>query len=185
MKRTAIAVMALLVLAGAWKLGGVIAVASDQSNDNNIAILDDCDPADPTWTPVGGCTLKPHQGDVSRAEFGQLLFSPLGGGPMGVLIGHPSWRNEPSYLSTEQGKTIRVKNEGGRPHTFTQVAQFGGGRVPPGLNGALVPAPECVATEPANDLLPGDRVEISELDPGLHKYQCCIHPWMRAAIRVH
>jgi hypothetical protein len=112
MKRTAIAVMALLVLAGAWKLGGVIAVASDQSNDNNIAILDDCDPADPTWTPVGGCTLKPHQGDVSRAEFGQLLFSPLGGGPMGVLIGHPSWRNEPSYLSTEQGKTIRVKNGG-------------------------------------------------------------------------
>jgi plastocyanin len=185
MKRTSIAVMALLVLAGAWKLGGVIAVASDQSNDNNIAILDNCDAADPTWTPVGGCTLKPHQGDVSRVEFGQLLFSPLGGGPMGVLIGHPSWRNEPSYLSTEQGKTIRVKNEGGRPHTFTQVAQFGGGRVPPGLNGALTPAPECVATLPANDLLPGDSVEISGLDPGLHKYQCCIHPWMHAAIRVN
>jgi hypothetical protein len=137
MKRTSIAVMALLVLAGAWKLGGVIAVASDQSNDNNIAILDNCDAADPTWTPVGGCTLKPHQGDVSRAEFGQLLFSPLGGGPTGVLIGHPSWRMEPSYLSTEQGETIRVKNEGGRPHTFTQVEDFGGGRVPSWLKWSI------------------------------------------------
>jgi hypothetical protein len=129
MKRIAIAVVAwavvvmLAVLAGAWKLGGVIAVASDQSNDNNIAILDDCDPADATWEQVGFCTLKSHQGDVSRAEFGALLFSPLGGGG---VIGHPSWRMEPSYLSTEQGKTIRVRNQGGRPHTFTEVENLVG-----------------------------------------------------------
>jgi TRAP-type C4-dicarboxylate transport system permease large subunit len=23
------------------------------------------------------------------------------------------------------------------------------------------------------------------MPPGLHKFQCCIHPWMRAAIRVN
>jgi plastocyanin len=181
MKRIAMAVVVLTVLAGAWKMSQVIAVASDQSNDNNVAILDNCDAADATWVEVGGCTLKPHEGDVSRAEFGVLLFSPLGGGG---VIGHPSWRMQPSYLSTDQGKTIRVTNEGGRPHTFTEVVNFGGGRVPPGLNGDLVPAPECDPALTGPDLAPGDRTEITGLTPGLHKFQCCIHPWMRAAVRV-
>jgi plastocyanin len=180
MKRLAMAGAVLAVLVGAWATSQLIAVASGQGNDNNIAVLDDCDPADAAYNASGGCTLKPHEGDVTFAEFFALAFSPLGAG---VLIGHPSWRIEPSYISTTEGKTIRVKNEGGRIHTFTEVAEFGGGRVPV-LNGLLAVAPECVpTTEP--DLAPGDRKNITGLDAGLHKYQCCIHPWMRAAVRVH
>lgn len=155
------------------------AAASDDSDENRIAILDNCDPADPAWAPTGGCLLKPGKGDVTVAEFGQLLFSPLGGL---YPIGHPSWRNQPSYLTVERGEGVRIQNKGGRTHTFTQVANFGGGRVPP-LNGALVQAPECLVSTVVN-LAPGASANVTGLSSGLHKFQCCIHPWMRAAIRV-
>jgi hypothetical protein len=74
-----------------------------------------------------------------------------------------------------------VANLGGRLHTFTPVAQFGGGRVPP-LNIGLTVAPECAST--AFDVAPGDRLELSGLSAGNHRYQCCIHPWMRAMVKV-
>jgi hypothetical protein len=47
---------------------------------------------------------------------------------------------------------------------------------------ALAPAPECtpMTTIP---LPPGGKQKIEGLTAGLHKFQCCIHPWMRAAIR--
>ena len=153
-------------------------LASDKSDENSIAVVDECDPRDPGWTPTGGCLLKKGEGDVSVAEFGQFLFSPLG---PGILIGHPGWRNQPSYLRLEAGNTVHVANKGGRTHTFTEVAQFGGGRIPP-LNGALSPAANCLV--PGTDLAPGDRVQVKGLQPGIHRFQCCIHPWMRAAIRV-
>ena len=31
---------------------------------------------------------------------------------------------------------------------------------------------------------PGAPIDIGGLSVGTHKYQCCIHPWMRAAIKV-
>ena len=101
-----------------------------------IRILDTCDPTDPTWASVGGCLRE--EGDVTLDEFNALLVSPLSL----ATVGHPSWRNEPSYLRIEPGEAVRVRNEGGRGHTFTEVATFGGGRVPP-LSRGLTPAPEC------------------------------------------
>jgi len=178
MRSVGLTVLFLVIITGAWTLTDR-ALAGSKSNDARVAILDDCEPSDPAWTPSGGCSLKPQEGDVTNAEFGALLFSPLG--PGGVLIGHPSWRNEPSYISTFFGRKIQVENLGGRTHTFTRVANFGGGRVPP-LNGALAPAPECLAG--ALNLPPGAGVDLQGLGEGLHKFQCCIHPWMRAAIRV-
>ena len=173
-------VITLGVLLGVGTAVNFGILAQSQSNDNNVAMMDACDPADPAWLPTGGCTLKPHQGDVKQAEFGALLFSPLGS--PGLLIGHPAWRNEPSYLSTDPGRAIRVMNKGGRIHTFTEVASFGGGRIPP-LNGGLTPALECNPLL-TTDIAPGGKVNITGLTPGLHKFQCCIHPWMRAAVRV-
>jgi hypothetical protein len=175
-KKLAITSTLLAVLAG---LGHFTTSASDRSSDPNVAMLDDCDPADPAWAGTGGCGLKPKDGDVTMGEFGALLFSPLG--PGGVLIGHPSWRNEPSHLVVDSRKTVRVRNRGGRGHTFTKVANFGGGFVPP-LNGALAPAPECLA--PTQLVPPGGDSEVTGIAAGLHRFQCCIHPWMRATIRV-
>jgi plastocyanin len=154
----------------------VVSVAAAEK----IRVLDNCDATDPTWNSVGGCTLE--EGNVTLAEFNLLLNSPLSA----ATVGHPAWRNEPSYLTIEVGDTVRARNDGGRGHTFTEVTNFGGGRVPP-LNHGLTPAPECAlvpgAVDP-NALAPGVTLKITGLGIGLHRFQCCIHPWMRAAIRV-
>ena len=141
-----------------------------------IAVLDDCDPNDPTWAPTGGCLLE--GGDVTNAEFTAFLTSPL----YLSTVGHPAWRNEPSYVKIEVGESVRVRNEGGRLHTFTRVAQFGGGRVPP-LNVGLTPAPECLNSS-SSDIAPGASLRVTGDAVGTTRYQCCIHPWMRAAIKV-
>jgi hypothetical protein len=145
-----------------------------------ISVLDDCDPTDPGWAPTGGCTLK--SGAVQLAEFNLLLTSPLSS----AAVGHPAWRHDPSFVTLAPRKQVRVQNDGGRFHTFTHVAEFGGGRVPP-LNQGLTPAPECALAPGAPDptgLAPGARLEVANLSPGIHRYMCCIHPWMRAVIEV-
>ena len=153
----------------------------ESKGGRHIAVLDDCDPNDPGWAPTGGCTLR--RGKVRVEEFNLLLASPLSAS----VVGHPAWRNEPSYLRVEADKDVRVKNDGGRFHTFTKVAAFGGGRVPP-LNQGLTTAPECMlapgAVDP-NGLAPGGRLGITGLGVGIHRFMCCIHPWMRALIKVH
>jgi hypothetical protein len=69
--------------------------------------------------------------DVSLAEFNTALSSPLSLS----VIGHQAWRNDPPYLEIKAGKSVKVRNRGGRTHTFTEVANFGAGRVPnPNLN---------------------------------------------------
>src|SRR4029453_11967083 len=108
MKTIAIATIGavLTLLVAFWGIGHFVAIAQVGGNDNNIAVVDDCLPGDPGWNPTGGCTLKPQQGDVPAAEFNALLTSPLTIPPYGFLIGHPSWRNEPSHLTTRAGKTV-------------------------------------------------------------------------------
>jgi plastocyanin len=148
----------------------------DVSENGKIAIRDDCDPSDPAWAPSGGCVLK--GGDVTFAEFGAELSSPFSV----AVVGHQAWRNDPSYLEISTGKNVRIRNEGGRTHTFTEVAQFGGGRVPnPALNKGLITAPECPGSV---DIPPGGSTDITSLVAGNHKFQCCIHPWMRAMIKI-
>ena len=157
-------------------------------NDNNsgnrrVDLVDDCDPADPRWAPIG---CLQNDGDVTAEEFDAFLRSPLydnqppPGEPGMFLVGHPSWRNEPSHLVIESGKTIDVRNVGGRPHSFTPVAEFGGGVVPP-LNVGTQMAPECAQ---ALRLEAGDGTKLVAGDEGLQRYQCCFHPWMRATVRV-
>lgn len=150
----------------------------DAHGSRHVAILDDCDPNDPDWNATGGCVLR--GGVVTEDEFGALLISPLAA----AVVGHPAWRMEPSYIRVSTGSSVRVTNDGGRLHTFTKVAQFGGGRVPP-LNFGLTVAPECGPTAPnPNNVPPGERLELNNLSPGNHRYQCCIHPWMRAEVRI-
>jgi hypothetical protein len=180
MRRLAFAASTMLLAVGAWMIGNVkVAVADDRNNDKNMALVDECDPADPGWTPTGGCALKPGQGDVSFAEFGALVRSPNSLS----TVGHPAWRIEPSYVSSHGGdRTVQVTNHGGRLHTFTEVQDFGGGRVP-GLNVGLIEAQGCINAGTTTDVAPGARMDVT-LSPGLHKFQCCIHPWMRAAVRI-
>jgi plastocyanin len=168
----AVAFVAVTIVAGTYAAGS----DGGSRGTAHIAMLDNCDPSDLTWNEVGGCALR--RGTVSTAEFDAELDSPLAA----AVVGHQSWRNEPSYLSLREGKTVRVVNRGGRPHTFTEVANFGGGKIPvPPLNEGLVTAPECPGSI---DIAPGDKTTISGLTAGTHRFMCCIHPWMRANIEV-
>ena len=137
-------------------------------DDRQVAIRDDCDPNDPAWAPTGGCLLR--RGDVTFAEFNTELSSPLSLS----VIGHQAWRNDPPYLEIRRGESVRVRNRGGRTHTFTEVANFGGGRVPnPALNKGLSPAPECPGSI---DVLPGGRTEVAGLAAGNHAFSAASTP---------
>jgi plastocyanin len=164
-----------------WVFGNFGLSAQVTSSNNTIVLMDNCLPGDPGWNPSGGCSQKPNLGDVSQMEFGQLLFSPLISG----LVGHPSWRFEPSHLLVKPGQRVRVTNRGGRTHTLTRVENFGGGSVE-AFNVAMTRAPECPATPPQiqDAVAPGQSTTIGDLDPGLNKFQCCFHPWKRATVSV-
>lgn len=177
------ACLGLLLSLGSWKTGAAAATkvphvtSADQDDDpGEISLLDDCDARDPAWAATGGCKLK--NGDVTNAEFGTFLTSPLSLS----TVGHPAWTIEPTYLKAQPSVSVKVTNRGGRVHTFTEVANFGGGRVRP-LNKGLVPAPECIAS--SDVLAPGERIHVKGLGVGNHRFQCCIHPWMRALINVN
>jgi hypothetical protein len=103
----------------------VVLAATVVAAHERVSIRDDCDPTDPGWAPTGGCTLE--GGSVTLAEFNVLLSSPLST----ATVGHPAWRNDPSYLKIEPNEAVRVTNAGGRARTFTEVADFAGGRIPP------------------------------------------------------
>jgi plastocyanin len=187
-----IPLLGAMLVVGALTTATTVLRAQAGSSDANISMMDNCSDTDPGFAGFGGCPegapfpgFRSYTGDVSVAEFFALLISPLA--PGGV-IGHPSWRNEPSYISVKAGRPIRVSNRGGRAHTFTEVNDFGGGFVPP-LNEQMVPAPECGANftpDPGVVFVGvGETQVLAPLDPGLHKFQCCIHPWMRGAVRVN
>ena len=175
MRRISIAV-ALLV--GVWTMGTANAAAE------KVKILDLCDPttfnANPPTGPGLGiiCDVN-FDGDVTFAEFSSPLFlSPAG-------FGYPAWRFDKPYLDIEANRKLKVKNEGGEDHTFTEVAQFGGGSIDL-LNEPLrlTAVPECPKDSPPGIIHPGETVQIKGLSAGVHLFQCCIHPWMHAVIDV-
>jgi plastocyanin len=184
MKKLAICASELAILVGFWGTWTKVATAQVNSNDPNVALVDNCDPT--TFNAAigpGTCAATPHRHDTTFAEFVALLFSPLAAN----IIGHPAWQFAPGYISIRAGQTVRVTNAGGEGHTFTEVTDYGGGMVPL-LNGVggpvtpLVEAPACAASP--GIVAPGNTVQIKGLSPGVHKFQCCIHPWMRAVVDV-
>ena len=110
---------------------------------------------------------------------------------IGQLVRHgtaPAWRFAPGQAKLAAGGTIAAPNLGGEFHTFTEVANFGGGCIQP-LNDllGLTPVPEC-AQAPGIFLTtgagPGGTVTTGALGAGTHKFLCLIHPWMRSTVTV-
>src|SRR5947207_6604611 len=133
--------------------------ATAHDHDSMVVIRDDCDPNDTGYAPTGGCLRK--EGDVSFAEFGAELSSPLA--PTS-LIGHQAWRMDPPYVEIQADDGLMVRNRGGRVHTFTEVRNFGGGKIPsPALNNGLVTAPECLVS---TDIPPCGTAAVSGLAVG-------------------
>jgi plastocyanin len=158
----------------------VLAVAgtvSASKAQRHVNMLDDCD-AVSFNAAVGDGTCSKAGGTTFEEFIGQLLASGQA----------PAWRFAPDAISLPAGGTIVAPNRGGEFHTFTEVANFGGGCVQP-LNDVLglTPVPECAnagvlfATTGAG---PGGEVETPALAPGVHRFECLIHPWMRATVTV-
>jgi len=135
-------------------------------------MLDECDPA--TFN-AAGIPCVGH-GDVTFPELLATLTPAIGG--------HEDWKFKPSTLKVKTGTSLHVVNRGGEGHTFTEVSAFGAGFVAP-LNGALPPGTPLATIVGSTDTIPaGGGITISGLAPGVHMFQCMIHPWMRTTITV-
>ena len=100
----------------------------------------------------------------------------------------PKWDFEPDTLSINKGTVVSVVDQGGEPHTFTEVKEFGGGFIP-GLNSGQAPVSECASgfsdvSVAKTRLLQGSTSQITGLSKGVHHFQCCLHPWMRVTVDV-
>jgi hypothetical protein len=139
-----------------------------------IRIFDQCDP-DSFNAAIG-------PGTCIRA--GGLTFDTF----IALLQKHqivPSWRFSAAVIHVPAELTLPIANDGGEVHTFTEVEEFGGGIVPVlnSLSGNPVPAPECLGLSPSDFVAPGAETTHTFEPDNADKYQCCIHPWMRATTR--
>lgn len=168
---TVVAAIAVLSLAG-----GVDAVQGDKK----VRLLDDCEPT--SFNQVLGDGACVGNGHTTFDEFIAELAA--------TQDAH-QWRNQPSQMHLNVGRPTFIENVGGETHTFTPVAAFGGGFVNElnGISGNPVPAPEClnfgsIVFIPAGGTEVGPTAGSSDLPVGTHRFQCCIHPWMRTVIEV-
>ena len=167
-------------------LGATMAFAQESAKNDvpkivQIVALDECDP-----TTFNAALGPDFCHNVALGAFTTLnqLFAEAGAGTP-----DPNWDFEPDEIKIEEGTIVSVANEGGEPHTFTEVAKFGGGFID-GLN-----APgEQTVSECSNGfanlnvaktrILQGSELKVTGLKKGKHQFQCCIHPWMRVEVDV-
>jgi plastocyanin len=170
-----------LVSAAVTAVALVVALAPTTlgvAQQRTVQILDNCD--GPTFNAPeaigpGACARG------SGLTFQKLVAALSRGGAQ-------SWRFAPERVKLATGGTIKAINRGGEFHTFTEVANFGGGCVPD-INAALglVPVAEC-AGAPAifgtTGVPPGASLTTAPLSAGTHRFQCLIHPWQRTTATV-
>ena len=153
--------------------GALLATVAEHGK--TIMLFDACDPE--TFNdPVNGV----GPGTCSRP--GGIRFQSF----IDELTRHHSvgaWHFAPQQTTLRVGDVLSSLNRGGEDHTFTEVDEFGGGNVAflNQLAGLTDVAPECAQ---AQRIHPGGSSSEVEDEEGVEKYQCCIHPWMRAEVRI-
>jgi plastocyanin len=162
-----------LLFAGAAEL-------EDPPSSAQIVALDECDPA--TFNAAIGADFCKNVALGAATTFSDLFAKAANGKP------DPNWDFEPDGISIAKGSALSVVDQGGEPHTFTEVARFGGGFITP-LNGGEEMAPECAGgfsnlAVAKTRILQGSQLQITGLSKGEHHFQCCIHPWMRTTVTV-
>ena len=150
-----------------------INTAGQAGRSISVNMLDACDQA--TFDAAVGPGTCVRNGGVKFSQFIDLLTR------------HQTaegWRFAPATIHARVGQTIVATNLGGEAHSFTEVAAFGGGIVPllNQLTGSGGVVPECKS--PTDIVGPGGSDSETLSEPGTHKFQCCIHPWMRATVEV-
>jgi plastocyanin len=178
-----------------WVVATAVAPAQEQQEDAanhpkiaptpvQIVALDECDPT--TFNVALGPDFCKNVAIAFAAPFAttfQELFKE-------AKEGHPdkSWDFDPDTVTITKGTSLIVVNQGGEPHTFTEVAKFGGGFIAP-LNHGEEIVPECaggfkVIAVARTRILQGSQLQVAGLSKGEHLFECCIHPWMRVRVEV-
>ncbi len=173
----------LIVLAGCLIFVGATHALAQGASPGlaQIVALDECDPV--TFNAAVGPDFCKNVTLGAFTTLSQLFASAAAGTP------DPGWDFEPDTLSIKQGTIVSVADEGGEPHTFTEVQSYGGGFVPP-LNGpGETTIPECAGgfsniKVARTRILQGSHLDITGLSKGKHLFECCIHPWMRVEVDV-
>ena len=170
-----------LLLAGATHALAQEETGSVSASPVQIVALDECDPT--TFNAALGPAFCHNVALGAFTTLNDLFAKAAAGTP------DPGWDFEPDALNIRKGGSVIVVDQGGEPHTFTEVKQFGGGFIP-GLN---APGEETVSecsggfsnlAVARTRILQGSQLQVSGLSKGEHRFQCCIHPWMRVKVEV-
>ncbi len=166
---------------------GTMGVGSAFANGGvlHIEIADDCDPA--TFNAAIGPGTCRGDGDTTFAAFIAEVTATRRA---------EDWVFDPSSETVSSTQKVVADNVGGEAHTFTCVTAFGGGVVPilNQLSGNITPAVPCGGQTlgqavGATLVLSGGHMAVNlgttqQASPGVFKFQCLIHPWMRTVLRV-
>jgi len=152
----------------------------DGTTPVQIVALDECDPV--TFNAMLGADFCKNVAVGYATTFTDLFAQAAAGRP------NPGWDFEPDKVTINQGTPLVVVDQGGEPHTFTEVAKFGGGFIPP-LNHGEATVPECAGgfgdvKVARTRILQGSQLQVTGLSKGVHHFECCIHPWMRVTVTV-
>jgi len=165
---------------------GVGALAQERETTPNppvpaqVVALDECDPT--TFNAAIGPDFCKNVALGAATTFDELFALAKAGTP------DPGWDFEPDVLHIKKGTPVVVVDQGGEPHTFTEVKEFGGGFIGD-LNHGEPTVPECAGGFKNIDvaktrILQGSQLQVTGLSKGEHRFECCIHPWMRMTVEV-
>ena len=180
------------LLAGCLMFAGAThALAQQQSqpswNEENpagvaqVVALDECDPT--TFNAALGPDFCKNIALGYSTKLSDLFAKAAAGDP------DPNWDFEPDTIHIKTDTVLTVVDQGGEPHTFTEVKHFGGGSYRDSMRQARAWSPECAARFSSvavakTRILQGSQLLVPELSKGEHLFQCCIHPWMRVKVEV-
>ena len=184
------ATIAMSTLVG---LSASAASADDGGRVRSVRVMDDCDPVTFNAAVGDGTCVRPEAG----TPFDDFIAEVAEQGSA------DDWAYSTDHLTVRPGDVINVSVRGGETHSFTRVSQFGGGIVGilNQLSGNSTPCPECAGPGPdangdfappgtppdfpeAGFVAPGHplTVDANSLTMGTNRFQCIIHPWMRAVV---
>jgi plastocyanin len=175
-----VAAMLGLLIAGFAVAGTTGASAQATAPPAQIVALDECDPL--TFNAALGADFCKNVTLGASTKLSDLFAEAAAGTP------DPGWDFEPDVVRINHGTPLVVVDQGGEPHTFTEVKHFGGGFIEQ-LNNGEETVPECAGgfknIEVARTrILQGSHMQVTGLSKGEHRFECCIHPWMRVKVEV-
>jgi hypothetical protein len=189
-----IVVLVVCVVGLAFAAKNTVRGDDEKPANLTLSIRDFCDPTTFNLAVGPGSCLRDDNVSVNGSQtFAGFLAE------LGQEKSAGAWRFNPARVETDEGINLTLVNRGGETHTFTRVAEFGGGFIA-ALNAAagnLAPRPECalmkngqlVPQAPSSNnifinhgqTLMGPRIVGDERA----KFQCCIHPWMHVTFNAN